>query len=309
MPTVGRLRYLEALPQGGSRTNSSSRSARTLVLIHAFPLNARMWEPQLALAEHGWRIIAPQLRGMDQTSPRGSTQATPGPAAAADGREGGSGIAKATARGREGDSGNAPETTSIDDYAGDVIDLLDALHIEDAVIGGLSMGGYVTMAMFRHAPRYFRGMLLADTRSQADTPEGTEGRKRMLALLRAKGSRAVLEEMLPKLLGDTTRRERPAIADRLHELVLSNSEAAIAGAIAALMTRPDSTPVLSSIHCPTLVLVGDEDTLTPPQLSEDMHHAIAGSELVKIPVAGHLSSLERPEAFNAALGTFLTHRV
>ncbi len=124
----------------------------TLVLIHAFPLNARMWEPQLALAANGWRVIAPHLRGFDG----GSTD---------------------------------PAATSMDDYAGDVIDLLDALHVEDAVIGGLSMGGYVTFALLRHAPRYFRGLVLADTRPQADTPEGVEGRRKMLALVRRKGRR------------------------------------------------------------------------------------------------------------------------
>jgi pimeloyl-ACP methyl ester carboxylesterase len=231
-----------------------------------------MWEPQLALAEAGWRVIAPQLRGMDGAS-------------------------------------SDPETTSIDDYAGDIIDLLDALHIEEAVIGGLSMGGYVTLAMFRHAPRYFGGMLLADTRSQADTPEGIDGRKRSLALLRERGTGAVLEQMLPKLLGETTRRQRPDVENRLREIALSNSEPAIAGAITALMTRPDSTPLLASVHCPTLIVVGDEDTLTPPQLSQAMHEAIPGSELVTISGAGHVSSLEQPAAFNAALEGFLTHRV
>jgi len=271
MPTVGRLRYLEALPQGPG-SHGSGRSARTLILIHGFPLNARMWEPQLALADTGWRIIAPQLRGMD------------------------------------GGSGD-PETSSIDDYAGDIIDLLDSLHIQEAVIGGLSMGGYVTLAVFRHAPRYFGGMLLADTRSEADTPEGVDGRRRTMALLREKGPRAVLEQMVPKLLGETTRRERPEVENRLRDLALSNSESAIAGAITALMTRPDSTPLLSSLHCPTLILVGDEDTLTPPELSREMHRAIPGSELVTLPGAGHMSNLEQPSAFNAAVAHFLTHRV
>jgi pimeloyl-ACP methyl ester carboxylesterase len=277
MPSVGRLRYLEALPHG--RAVPQTRSTPTLVLIHAFPLNARMWEPQLALADLGWRVVAPQLRGMDESSLEG------------------------------GPAGNSAAVTSIDDYAGDVIDLLDALHIEDAVIGGLSIGGYVTLAIFRHAPRYFRGMVLADTRPQADTPAGVEGRKRMLEILRRAGPQGVLEEMLPGLLGETTRRQRPDIADRLRELVSANPATAVAGAIAALMTRPDSTPLLATIHCPTLIVVGEEDTLTTPQLSRDMHQAIATSELVTLPDAGHLSSLEQPDAFNAALERFLTRHV
>jgi pimeloyl-ACP methyl ester carboxylesterase len=231
-----------------------------------------MWEPQLALADGGWRVIAPQLRGVDH-----------------------------------GDAD--PPATSVDDYAADVIDLLDALGIEDAVIGGLSLGGYVAFAVFRHAPRYFRGMLLADTRSQADTPEGVEGRKRMAALVRDKGPAAVAAEMLPKLLADATRQEHPGIVERVRSLTLANSAEAIAGALSALMTRPDSTPMLGTIHCPTLILVGNQDTVTPPALSEELHRAIRGSELTIIERAGHLSSLEQPAAFNSALARFLEHRV
>jgi pimeloyl-ACP methyl ester carboxylesterase len=231
-----------------------------------------MWEPQLALADGGWRIVAPHLGGVDG-------------------------------------GGDERRTTSIDDYAGEVIDLLDALRIEDAVIGGLSMGGYVTFALFRHAPRYFRGMVLADTRPQADTPEGVEGRKRLLALVLEKGPVAVADEMLPKLLGDTTRRDHQDVVERVRALMLSNSAASISGAITALMTRPDSTPLLSSIHCPTLILVGDQDAVTPLSISQDMQRGIAGSDLAVVPNAGHLSSLERPAAFNAALARFLEHRV
>ena len=171
------------------------------------------------------------------------------------------------------------------------------------------MGGYVTFALFRHAPRYFRGIVLADTRPQADTPEAIEGRKRLLAVVRQKGAAAVADEMLPKLLGETTRRERPDIVAHVGDLIRSNPADAIAGAISALMSRPDSTSILSTIHCPTLILVGEEDTLTPPPLSRDMQRAIGGAELVAVPAAGHLSSIEQPEAFNAALAQFLEHRV
>jgi 3-oxoadipate enol-lactonase len=242
------------------------------VLLHAFPLNARMWEGQLALAGGGWRVIAPHFRGVD---------------------------------GGTGD----PPTTSIDDYAGDVIDLLDALHIDQAVIGGLSMGGYAAFAILRLAARYVQGLVLADTRSEGDTLEGLEGRRKMLDLVQSKGAPAVAEEMIPKLLGETTRGSRVEVIDRVRSLILSNSSESIAGAVRALMTRPDSTPLLSKIHVPTLILVGAEDTVTPPALSEKMHGAIAGSELAVIPEAGHLANLERPDLFNAALARFLSHRV
>jgi 3-oxoadipate enol-lactonase len=266
MPVIGRLRYLEAAAAG------SERPRGTLLLIHAFPLNARMWEPQLTLAANGWRVIVPQLRGMDG----GSTDQA---------------------------------ATSMDEHAGDIVDLLDALHVEDAVVGGLSMGGYVAFALVRHAARYIRGLVLADTRPQADTPEGVEGRRKMLALVREKGPAAVADEMIPKLLGEHTRRTRPDVAQSVRALILSSSADAIANAITALMTRADSTPLLASIHVPTLVVVGEQDAITPPALSEQMHQAIKGSEYVAIPDAGHLSNLEQPEAFNAALARFLEHRV
>src|SRR5262245_42715289 len=264
MPTLGRLRYLEAAPRGAVQG--------TLVLIHAFPLSARMWERQLGHADAGWRVLAPQLRGFD---------------------------------GGEGD----PAAQSMDDYAGDVIDLLDGLHVREAVIGGLSMGGYVAFAMFRHAPRYFRGLILADTRPQADTPAAVQARTEMLALVRDKGTSAVADQMLPRLLGETTRRERIDVVERTRTLMLANRPEAIAGAIVALRDRADSTAVLETIHCPTLIVVGDEDALTPPELSEGMQQAIPGSELVVIPQAGHLANLERPEEFNRALARFLAHRV
>jgi pimeloyl-ACP methyl ester carboxylesterase len=266
VPNIGRLRYLEAAPRAGNRLRGA------VVLLHAFPLNARMWEGQLGLADTGWRVIAPQLRGFD------------------------------------GGSGDPP-ASSIDDFAGDIIDLLDGLHVKQAVIGGLSMGGYVAFGLLRLAARYVQGLILADTRSQADTPEGVAGRTRQLGVVQTSGPDALLDELIPKLLGETTRQTRPAVVQIVRALAQTSSADAISGAIRALMTRPDSTPLLASIHVPTLVVVGEEDVLTPPAASEEMHRAIAGSELVRIPQAGHLSNLEQPELFSAALAAFLSHRV
>ncbi|HWW83768.1 MAG TPA: alpha/beta fold hydrolase [Vicinamibacterales bacterium] len=268
MPSVGRVRYLEALPP----PSASRRDRGALILIHGFPLNARMWEPQLALAEGGWRVIAPHLRGMD-AAPGGPTAAT------------------------------------LDDFAADIVDLMDALHIENAVIGGLSMGGYTAFALLRLAARYFRGLILADTRSEADTVEGVAARKRMIQLVGEKGPLAVVDEMMPKLLGTTTRENRPELVDQVRSLALASSSEALAGAIRAMMGRPDSTPLLSTIHVPTLVLVGEEDGLTPVENARDLHRQIPGSDLRLIPMAGHLSNLEQPEAFNDAVGHFLSRRV
>jgi len=260
------LRYLEANPP------ATARKRGTLLLLHAFPLNARMWEPQFVLTEQGWRIIAPHMRGT---------------------------------AGQDGE----PASISMDDYAGDVIDLLDRLHIEDDVVGGCSMGGYLAFALFRLAERYIRGLILADTRAPADTPEAIEARKKMLQLAADKGTSAVVDDMTPKLLGETTKKTRSAIVERVRSIALVNSAESVGGMVRAMMTRQDATPLLPKIQVPTLILVGAEDTVTPPAMSEQMHKAIAGSELIVFPGVGHLSSVEDPQSFNGAVAKFLEHRL
>jgi len=263
------MRYLD-IPATGS-----GRGAGTLVLVHGFPLNTDMWQPQLEMAARGWRIVVPALRGFG-----------PSPEARKD-----------------------PRAASVDDYAGDIIDLLDKLHIKDAVICGLSMGGYIAFAMHRHAATYFRGLVLADTKSQADTPEAVSGRKGMQQLVRDKGPGAVADALLPKLLCDATRATKPAVVENLRTQITTNSVEAIVGALDALMTRPDSTSMLPALRIPVLIVVGDQDAITPPPLSEQMHHDIPGSQLVVIRDAGHMSNMEQPAAFNEALGGFLDRRV
>ncbi len=231
-----------------------------------------MWEAQLALAGRGWHVIAPHVRGVN---------------------------------GGTGD----PVAETMDDYAADLIDLLDGLHVEDAVFCGLSMGGYVAFALLRHAPHYVRALILADTRPQADSSEGLAGRAAALQLLEKEGARALAESMIPKLLGATTRESRPAVVERVRELAAANSKESLAGAIRALMTRPDSTPLLKTIRQPTLIVVGEEDVITTLEVAEEMRAAISGAELVRIPQCGHLANLERPDVFNDALARFLDHRV
>ena len=242
-----------------------------VLLIHGFPLNAEMWRPQLERVPDGWRFVAPDLRGFGPA-------AAPGPEA-------------------------APAT--VDDFAGDLVVLLDRLHIDRAVIGGLSMGGYVTFALFRRSPERFSGIVLADTKSPADTPEGREGRRKMIELVRASGASAVADQMLPKLLGATSTTARPELQAQVRRMIESTSVPAIAGALEALSTRPDSTPDLARITYPALIVVGAEDVLTPVADAEAMDRRIARSSLVVLPGAGHLSNLESPDAFSKALADFL----
>jgi 3-oxoadipate enol-lactonase len=262
-----------------TRLTLGARSTRYLeagagwpvILLHAFPLNADMWRPQLEQVPDGWRVIAPDLRGF-------------GPAA-------------------EVQAGARPPT--IDDFADDVDELMDALEIAEAVIGGLSMGGYVTFALCHRSPERFNGMILADTKAEVDTPEGRTGRQKMIELARVHGARAVGDEMLPKVLGSTTHGSRPQVVATVRQMIESASVEAITGALEAMLGRADSTSELAAISWPALVIVGAEDMVTPLAHAEAMQVGIARSRLVLLPEAGHLSNLETPDAFSRALADFL----
>ena len=196
-------------------------------------------------------------------------------------------------------------TASVDAYSDQVLDLLDALHVERAVVCGLSMGGYVTFALLRRAQDRVSGIVLADTRSTADSPEILRMREGMLERLQGGGASAVAVDMQPKLFGPATYRKRPAVIASVRQFIERQPPDAIADAIRAMMTRPDSGALLSSLRMPALVIVGEDDVMTPPSDAEGMHAAIAGSSLVRLPGVGHMSNLEDPHAFNAAVADFL----
>lgn len=264
-------RYLES---PGAMGEEIVRGTRTLILIHAFPLSADMWLPQLAKVPQGWRFIAPDIRGFRGAGPAFEDAELAG--------------------------------ATMADYAGDVLALMDHLDVDRAAIAGLSMGGYVAMALAARAPKRISRLILADTRMTADTPEGRAGRDKMKADLAAGGPRAVADAMLPKLIGETTKNDQPELTDAVRQLIEMNRAEAIAGAIDALKARPDQTEMLAGIRVPALVICGAEDALTPPADSEAMARAIPGARLEVIQRAGHLSNLEQATAFNHALWSFLS---
>lgn len=264
MAAMAAMDYLDMRPPAGTP------EVGALLCLHAFPLNARMWEAQQPLVAHGWRILAPHWLGLQRQQ---------------------------------------PEANSFDEMAMAVLTLLDRLQVERPVVCGVSMGGYLAFALLRQRPSLARGLVLCDTRAEADPPQAREGRLKMLTLLEQQGVAAVAEEMMPRLLGETTRRTRPEVVERVRQLALSNRAAGVAGVITAMMSRADSTGMLAAIDCPTLIAVGEEDVITPLETSRAMHAAIPGSRLVVFERTGHLPNLEQAERFNDAVSHFLVNAV
>jgi 3-oxoadipate enol-lactonase len=198
--------------------------------------------------------------------------------------------------------GKAPveETWTVDSAA----DQVAAAVSGTIVLGGLSLGGYVAMAFARRHPERLAGLILADTRSDPDDDAGKVNRDRLIALTKEFGPSKVYEAMIPKLLCDETRANRREVVEELKRIAARQTAAGVIGGLKALRDRPDATPELSKIKVPTLILVGDQDAVTPPVLAEAINRNIPGSKLVVIPGAGHLSNLENPTAFNAAVSEF-----
>ena len=256
------IAYLDSAP--------GQKELRALVLLHAFPIGANLWEPQIKSIPKGWRLITPDLRGFG-----GSTEL------------------------------DSSSSLAMGDYADDVVDLLQELDVKRAVIGGCSMGGYAALALYQSRPDLFEGLVLANTRAGADSPEARANRRNMLALVDREGPSGVAREMMPKLLGRTTHETKPDAEANIRRLIKQQSPIAVRSAINRMMHRADSMPLLARVSVPTLVITGAEDEMIPVEESRRMADAIPGARLVIIPGAGHLANLEQPEAFNAALNEFL----
>lgn len=242
-------------------------SGLPVVFLHGFPLDRRIWKDQIDALSKQHRVIAVDLRGFGQSK-----------------------------------SNTAFTMKSL---AEDICSLLRAINATSCVLGGLSMGGYVALAFAKEYQKDLRGLMLIDTRAEGDTAEGKAGRQKMIALARTSGSKAVADQMMPKMLAPGTPKNRPAVARELQRIMEACPSLTIEHALAAMRDRDDQTAFLPSISVPTLILVGQEDAITPPKMAEAMNAQIPRSKLVVIPDAGHMSPMEKPQEVTRAMQDFL----
>jgi 3-oxoadipate enol-lactonase len=239
-----------------------------VVLLHGFPFNRSMWRQQIEVLRANFRVITPDLRG-------------------------------------HGESGLVSEPATMEEMARDVAALLDELRIDHATLGGLSMGGYVTLAFYRLFPERVSALVLADTRAQADSEDGKRAREENAQRALQQGMEPIADAMLPKLLSSNTLSQRPDLSASVRAMILGTRPEGAAAALRGMALRRDQTDLLPSISVPTLVLVGTEDNLTPVEDARLIRDRVRGSRLALIDGAAHLSNLERPDEFNSSLVEFL----
>ena len=245
-------------------------SGPTVVLLHAFPLTHAMWRPQLAHLRGRAQVIAPDLLGFGES------------------------IASKPA---------AP--VSMSELSAGVIEVLVALHVRSCVVVGLSMGGYVALSMAAKIPHLMGGLVLSDTRAEADSAEAAANRERQAQRALAAGVPALAGELCAKLCGKTTHAERPEVVSEVRGLVEACPPEAFAAAQRGMAVRRDARQLLPMLKMPAAVIVGDEDTLTGPDAARTLAEGLPKAELHVLPGAGHLSNLEAPTAWNAALDALL----
>lgn len=243
-----------------------------LLWIHGFPLGAEIYQNQLSIP--GVQHIVPDLPGFGQSDPY-----------------------------------DLPEETTIHQYASDLLGLLDALKIDRAVVAGLSMGGYVAFDLARVAPERLLGLILIDTKETADDDQAKQARRDSIDTIgRTRRTREFVDGMLPKLLSERSH-QNSDLVETLRSLMASASLTAVVAAQHAMTNRPDSSSVLPTIDCPTLVVAGTEDVITPPDITERMSEAIPNASMTLIEGAGHLPPIEKPEEFNRAVREFLRNHI
>jgi pimeloyl-ACP methyl ester carboxylesterase len=263
-----------------------------IVLLHGYPFDRSMWREQIDfLSTNGYRVAAPDLHGFGEMSDKLQFVAD------ADRRE--------TERQAEAYRAALGPITTMDDMARDVAALMDELKIDQAVVGGLSMGGYVALEFAKLFPARLDGLILAGTRAPADNEQERQARLQQVEQMFAKGMSGIAEASLPKLLAPRTLAEKPEVVARIREMILRSDPKGASAAQRGMAARQNYSDDLSSINMPTLVIVGRDDPIRPVADAEFMHDRIRESRLEIIEDAAHMTNMEQPEVFNAVLLNFL----
>lgn len=242
-----------------------------VIFLHAFPLNRSMWTGLTAalLEEQRYRLVTVDWRGF-------------------------------------GESGITNTVSTMELLADDVAALMDSLGMRQALLCGLSMGGYVALAFLQKYPQRMSGLILANTRPGADSDAAKANRERIACLAETRGNGIIADLHVPTLLSDHTRRHHPEVEAQVRRMVATATPSGIAAALRGMAQRADLTALLTTIAFPTLVIGGEFDTLTPPDMLQAYAAHIPAVQLSIIAQAGHLSNLEQPEAFLAVVRSFLT---
>ncbi|HEY4384960.1 MAG TPA: alpha/beta fold hydrolase [Ktedonobacteraceae bacterium] len=241
-----------------------------VIFLHAFPLNRTMWTgvTTALLADQRYRLVALDWRGFGESEVGGTI-------------------------------------STMEQLADDLAALMDRLGMQKAVLCGLSMGGYAAFAFLRKYPQRITGLILADTKPEADSEEARAAREDVARLAENRGSEAIADLQIPRLLAEQTRRQRPEVEIQVRRMIDAATPPGIAAASRGMAQRQDATPLLATIQCPTLVIVGEQDVLTPPGVAREYASQIAEARFAIIPRAGHLSNLEQPERFLEEVRIFL----
>ncbi|MBK9632740.1 MAG: alpha/beta fold hydrolase [Saprospiraceae bacterium] len=242
--------------------------APVILFLHGFPFDKSMWSEQLSFLQKDFRIIAMDIRG-------------------------------------HGESDLGSEDFSIDLFAYDLIEFMNALALEEIVLCGHSMGGYVTLNAIHRFPKRFKGLVLAGTSCIADSPEVKQKRHDTIKFIQKEGQEKYADDILPKLFSKSSMLGLPNEIELIKNLILNTSVESITSTLKALANREEICGNLSQIDIPVLIIVGNEDILTPPVLSEQLLKGIQGSKLKVFQEAGHLTNLEKAIEFNHEVYDFL----
>ncbi|MCX5795159.1 MAG: alpha/beta fold hydrolase [Elusimicrobia bacterium] len=244
------------------------RSGLSIVLIHGFPFDHTMWRPQVQALKNHFRVVTYDVRGLGR-SPLAGASAT------------------------------------MESYVDDLFGLLDLLGLPAVALCGLSMGGYIALRAAERAPQRLQALILADTRSGADTEQARDNRIASIRGIEKDGLKPFADEFIKKAFAPRTLAENRPCVTFIRDTILRSDPQGVCASAAAIMSRTDTTPALARIRVPTLVVGGEDDALTPPASCQALASAIPGARFARIPDAGHLSSIENPRAFNRQMLEFL----